>query len=144
MSRRKRHFERVLVAEPDAASPRVAHWLRFVQWTAIVSAAVLLPTALVSQIVRNELLKSISGFLGMGCAFLALTAFELRTGEARSNWGYFARTGKPFRFWLSVGIWGMFSVLSFLAGLSFAFGWSTPTDRGQLSQQRTCAGTPQK
>ena len=144
MSRRKRHFERVFVAEPDAAPPRVARWLRFVQWTAIVGAALLLPTSLVSQIIRYDLLKSISGFLGIGCAFLALTAYELRTGESRSNWGYFTRSGKPFRFWLSVSIWGMFSLLGLIGALIFGLGWSTPPDRAQRSQQRTCAGTSKK
>jgi dolichyl-phosphate-mannose--protein O-mannosyl transferase len=144
VSRRKRHFERVFVAEPNPAPPRVAHWLRFVQWTAIVAAAMLLPTALALQFSRHELLSGISFFLGMGCAVLTITAYELRTGEAPSNWGYFTRTGRPFGFWLSVCIWGPFTVICFGGAVSLALGWSTPPDRDQRSQQRSCAGTPQE
>jgi len=144
VSRRKRHFERVFVAEPDAAPPRVARWLRYVQWTAIVAAAVLLPTALALQFSRHELLNGISLSLGIGCAFLAFWAFELRMGESRSNWGYFTRTGRPFGFWLSVCIWGLFTVICFGGAVSLALGWSTPPDRAQRLQQRTCAGTSKK
>jgi len=134
----------VQLADPNPAPPLIARWLRIVQWTAIVAGTVLFPTSIALQFSRYELLSGISVSLDIGCAFLAFLAFQLRMGESRSNWGYFTRTGEPFRFWLSVGIWGMFTVFCFVGAVSLALGWSTPPDRAQRSQQRTCAGTSRK
>lgn len=144
MSRRKRHFQRVQIADPNLAPPHVARWLRIVQWTAIVAAAVLIPTALVAQVAGSDLPAQMLGAIGMGFAFLAIMVRLLRIGTADTNWGFLTRSGTPFRFWLWVFISCAGSILGFLGGLSLALGWSTPPDRAQRSQQRTCSGTPRK
>ena len=132
------------IADPNPAPPHIARWLRFVQWTAIVAAAVLIPPALVAQVAGSDLPTDMLGAIGMGFAFLAIMVRLLRIGTDDSNWGYLTRSGTPFRFWLSVFIAGAGAILGFLGGLSFALGWSTPPDRDQRSQQRTCAGTSRK
>lgn len=144
MSRRKRHFQRVPIADPNPAPPHVARWLQIVQWTAIVAAAVLIPTALVAQATGAALPADMVGAIGMGFAFLAIMVRLLRIGTADTNWGYLTRSSTPFRFWLWVFISCAGAILGFVGGLSFALGWSTPTDSARLSQQRSCSGTPQK